>query len=128
MKQVCAIVFVLLLICGTASAERNFGTWSTSGPGTNMLNGPWLETYGSGGPGSPGTLATGGVLMAIADDCVPWVTGQFGQWRVGSFVCDGLSGGTGTSGDPYLTYYSGGDMDLRTGESTLWGDGLHIDG
>ncbi|MCP4546638.1 MAG: hypothetical protein GY835_09265, partial [bacterium] len=46
----------------------------------------------------------------------------------GSFVCDGLSGGTGTSGDPYLTYYSGGDMDLRTGESTLWGDGLHIDG
>ncbi|MCP4550243.1 MAG: hypothetical protein GY835_27595, partial [bacterium] len=126
MRKLLVLMFALLIVCGPANADRYYGTWSSDD--ANMNNGPWLETYGSGGPGSPGTLATGGVLMAIADDCVPWVTGQFGQWRIGSFVCDGLSGGTGTSGDPYLTYYSGGDMDLRTGESTLWGDGLHIDG
>ncbi len=119
---------VPMLIATPALADRNYGTWSTSDTDTDLLNGPWLETYGSGGPGSPGSLATGGVLMAIAEDSVPWSAGLFGQWRIGSFVCDGVSGGTGTVADPYWTYYSGGDMDLRAGESTLWGDGLHIDG
>ncbi len=118
---------VPMLIATPAMADHNYGTWSTSS-GTALKNGPWLETYGSLGPGTAGSLATGGVLMAIAEDSVPWVTGQFGQWRIGSFVCQGVSSGAGTTADPYLTYYSGGDIDLRAGESSLWGDGLHIDG
>ncbi len=120
-----SILTLLILTASAAQAGRIQGTWSTGS--SDLKNGPWLETYGSGGPGSPGTLATGGVLMAIAEDAVPWQVGLFGQWRIGSFVCQGVSGGTGTAADPYLTYYSGGDMDLRAGENSLWGDGAHVE-
>ncbi len=61
------------MVATQAQAERSYGTWFTSDTGTDLLNGPWLETYGSGESGSPGTLAAGEVFMAIADYSVLWL-------------------------------------------------------